>query len=315
MQSTDPSRPSQTGVRVAAPGAALSGVAGRLPESVLAWYFVVVWGSGFIATKAGLQYAAPFTFLCLRYAFGVLCMIPVAIVLRPAWPGSRVELPHVLVAGLLMHALNLGGSHYAQYLGLSAGIVALILSTQPLLTALIAARWMRESLRRMQWLGIAIGLGGVALIVWHKVDVRAMSGTSLFAVSFSLVSITVGALYQRKFCPTVDLHSTALLQFASSLVVLAPLSWAFEGMRVQWSWTLAGSVAFLVIFASVLALNTLHLLMRRGQATRVTSLMYLTPMIAVALEFVAFGVVPTPLSAAGIFVTCVGVALVFWPRR
>jgi drug/metabolite transporter (DMT)-like permease len=193
--------------------------------------------------------------------------------------------------------------------------VALILSVQPLLTAVVAARWMGETLRSRQWLGIAVGLAGVALIVWHKIDVRAMTGASLTAVGVSLLAVTAGTLYQRRFCPAVDLRGAALLQFASTLLVLAPLSWVFEGARVTWSFTLVGSVAFLVIFASILALNALHTLMRRGRAARVTSLMYLTPMIAVALEFAVFGVVPTPLSAFGIAVTCVGVALVFWRRR
>src|ERR1700690_4056517 len=143
----------------------------RRLDSLLAWYFVVVWGSGFIATKGGLQYAAPFTFLSLRYTFGLACLIPLVLVVRPRWPQSRAELGHILVAGLLMHAVNLGGSHYAQYLGMSAGISALILSAQPLLTAMVASRWMAPALKPQQWLGIALGLGGVALIVWHKIDI------------------------------------------------------------------------------------------------------------------------------------------------
>jgi drug/metabolite transporter (DMT)-like permease len=285
-------------------------------DRLLAWYFVIVWGSGYLATKAGLQYAAPFTFLCLRFAFGVVCMLPIVLVVRAAWPRSGRELLHVLVAGLLMHAVNLGGSHYAQYLGLSAGIVALMLSVQPLLTAMIAARWMGEMLNRTQWFGIALGLAGVALIVWHKIDVRVMTGASLLAVSVSVVGITLGTLYQRRFCPNIDLRTGALLQFAAALVALAPLSYLVEGARVRWAWQVAASVGFLVIFASILAVNALHLLMRRGQATRVSSLLYLTPIIAVILEYLLFGVVPSGLSAVGIGVTSAGVALVFWrPRR
>ena len=283
-------------------------------DSLLAWYFVSVWGSGFIATKVGLQYAAPFTFLSLRYVFGLACLIPLVLVLRPAWPASRAELAHILAAGLLMHAATLGGSHYAQYLGMSAGITALILSVQPLLTAIIVSRWMREHLSARQWLGVALGLAGVALVVWHKVDIRAVTWASLIGVGFSLVSITAGTLYQRVFCPAVDLHSAALLQFAISLALLAPLAWAVEGMQVRWAWQLFAAIAFLVILASILAVNALHTLMRRGEATRVTSLMYLTPIFAVLLELLVFGVVPTPLSLAGIAVTCTGVALVAWKR-
>ncbi|MBE0621845.1 MAG: EamA family transporter [Burkholderiales bacterium] len=283
-------------------------------DSLLAWYFVCVWGSGYIATKVGLQYAAPFTFLTLRYAFGLACLIPLVLLLRPRWPASRIEFAHILVAGVLMHAANLGGSHYAQYLGMSAGVTALILAVQPLLTALVASRWMHQRLAPRQWLGVALGLAGVALVVWHKIDIRAVGWASLLAVGFSLVAITTGTLYQRVFCPRVDLNGAALLQFAVSLAVVAPLAWAVEGMQVRWAWQLFAAIAFLVILASILAVNALHTLMRHGEATRVTSLMYLTPIIAVVLELLMFGVKPTPLSLVGIGVTCLGVAMVTWQR-
>ena len=280
-------------------------------DAALAWYFVSVWGSGFLATKVGLQHAAPFTFLTLRFAFGLACVVPIVLLMQPRWPAGR-ELGHVVAAGLLMHAVHLGGSHYTQYLGVSAGITALILSVQPLITALIAVRWMGETLAPRQWLGIFIGLAGVALIVWHKVDVREASLASLVAVTVSLAGVTAGTLYQRVFCPLVDLRSAAAVQFAVTIAALAPLAWAFEDLRVDWSWGLAGSILFLVIGASLLAVSALHVLMRRGQATRVTSLLYLTPIFAVALEYPMFGVVPNAISLAGIAVTCLGVALVTW---
>lgn len=283
-------------------------------DSLLAWYFVAVWGSGFIATKVGLQYAAPFTFLTLRYTFGLACLIPRVLVLRPRWPSSRAELAHILVAGLLMHAANLGGSHYAQYLGMSAGVTALILAAQPLLTALVASRWMNQRLVARQWVGVGLGLAGVALVVWHKIDIRAVSWASLAAVGVSLVAITTGTLYQRVFCPRVDLYSAALLQFAISLAVLAPLAWTVEGMQVRWAWQLFAAIAFLVILASILGVNVLHTLMRHGEAARVTSLMYLTPVFAVVLELLMFGVIPTPLSLAGMAITCLGVAMVAWQK-
>ncbi|HEX6005240.1 MAG TPA: DMT family transporter, partial [Burkholderiales bacterium] len=139
-------------------------------DGLLAWYFVSVWGSGFLATKIGLQHAAPFTFLTLRFAFGVACLIPIVLLARPRFPETLTELGHVVAAGLLMHAVHLSGSHYTQYLGMSAGITALLLSAQPLITAFIAARWMNEPLARRQWGGILLGLAGVTLVVWHKID-------------------------------------------------------------------------------------------------------------------------------------------------
>jgi drug/metabolite transporter (DMT)-like permease len=278
-------------------------------DSLLAWYFVSVWGSGFVATKIGLQHAAPFTFLTLRFAFGILCLVPIVLLARPRFPASRGELAHVVAAGLLMHAVHLGGSHYAQYLGLSAGITALLLSAQPLLTAIIAAGYMNEKLTARQWAGIGLGLAGVALVVGHKIDVREAGPASLLAVCVSLAGVTAGTLYQRVFCPLVDLRSASLVQFVATIAVLAPLAWIVEDIEVRWSWALIGAIAFLVIGASILAVNALHTLMRRGQAARVTSLVYLTPIFAVLLEFAAFGVVPSRLSLLGIAVTCAGVAL------
>ena len=284
----------------------------RAFETLLAWYFVSVWGSGFLATKIGLQHAAPFTFLTLRFTFGLICLIPIVLIAQPRWPTSRRELGHVIAGGLLMHAVHLSGSHYTQYLGMSAGITALILSVQPLITALIAARWMGERLSPRQWWGIVTGLAGVALIVWHKVDVHDAGIGSLVAVTIALAGVTAGTLYHRIFCPVVDLRSAALLQFAVTIAVLCPLAWLVEGFVVEWSWALAGSIAFLVIGASILAVSALHTLMRRGQATRVTSLVYLTPIFAVGLELLMFGEVPSALSIVGIVVTCFGVALVAW---
>ncbi|MBI3714764.1 MAG: DMT family transporter [Betaproteobacteria bacterium] len=280
-----------------------------MPDALLAWYFVIVWGSGFVATKAGLQYAAPFTFLSLRFAFGLLVLAPILWFVRPSWPRGRAAWWHIVFAGLLVHGVHLSGSHYGQYLGLSAGVVAIILASQPLLTALVAAIVLGERPNLRQWVGIAIGLAGVALVVWHKIDIAAMTVPSLCTVLIALFTLTIGTLYQRHFCRDTDLRSASFIQFAASLLLLAPLSLAVEGAHVQWSWTLAGSVAFLVIFASILAVSALHTLMRHGQATRVASMLYLPPVFAVAMEWLAYGVTPTALTVAGIIVTSIGVAL------
>ncbi len=284
----------------------------RWVDTALAWYFVSVWGSGFLASKTALLYAPPFTMLTLRYALGVACMVPVLLVTRPAWPASRREFAHVVVAGLLMHAIHLSGSHYSQYLGLSAGITALIMALQTLATAVIAWRWMGERLSRTQWAGVVAGLAGVTLVVWHKIDVQELPLGSLVALGFGLTAITAGTLYQKTFCPKTDLKAGAFIQFAASCLALAPMAWFIEGAQIDWAWQFFAALAFLVILASILATNALNILMRHGEATRVTSLIYLTPIIAVALEYPMFGVVPSAMSIAGIVVTCAGVYMVTW---
>ena len=144
---------------------------------------------------------------------------------------------------------------------------------------------------------------------------REATAGSLIAVTISLVGVTAGTLYQRIFCPAVDLRAAAFLQFAVNLLILLPLSWFIEGSPVRWSWALAGVILFLVIGASILAVNAFHVLMRRGQATRVTSLIYLTPLFPVALELLLYGIAPSLLSLTGIAITCAGVALASWQRR
>jgi drug/metabolite transporter (DMT)-like permease len=211
--------------------------------------------------------------------------------------------------------VHLGGSHYTQYLGLSAGITSVLLCIQPLITAVIAARWMKEKLSALQWLGIAAGFAGVTLIVWHKIDVREATAGSLIAVSIALFGVTAGSLYQRAFCPRVDLRAAALVQFVAVFVVLAPLALTFEDNTVRWSWALAGALFYLVLCASMLAVSVWHYLLRHGAATRVTSLIYLTPVFAIAPEFLWFGIAPSTISCVGIVITCMGVALVAWRSK
>ena len=281
-------------------------------DALLAWYFVAVWGVGYVATKVGLQHAPPFTLLTLRFAFGLLCMAPVVLLWRPVWPSTRAAFGHLIVAGLLMHAVQLGGSHYAQYLGMSAGVSALIISCQPLLTALIASRWLGERLSARQWAGIGIGLAGVGLVVWHKIDIKEFGLGSILGTVIALAGVTAATLYQRKFSPDSDLKAAAVVQFAASLAVLAPLALAVEGFRIDWAWGMMVALAFLVIFASILAVSVLHVLMRHNEATRVTSMMYLPPVFAVVAEMAIFGVVPSALGFAGMAITCLGVALAAW---
>jgi drug/metabolite transporter (DMT)-like permease len=281
----------------------------HISDNLLAWYFVIVWGSGFLATKTGIQYAAPFTFLSLRFAVGVVFLLPIVLLLKPRWPETSSDWFHIIVAGLLMHAVHLSGSHYAQYLGMSAGVAAIILAAQPLLTAIIAARWLGERPTKRQWMGVAIGLAGVAMVVWHKMNIAAVGLASLAAVAIGLAALTAGTLYQRRFCASADLRSSALIQFVACFFVMAPFAYFVEGAVVRWSWPLLFAILFLVVFASILAVNALHTLMRRGEATRVSGMLYLPPIVAVALEWPLFGVVPTMLSVIGIAVTCVGVAL------
>jgi drug/metabolite transporter (DMT)-like permease len=160
-----------------------------------------------------------------------------------------------------------------------------------------------------------IGLAGVALVVWHKIDIREVTLGCLAGTLIALAGVTAATLYQRKFSPKADLKAASVVQFAASLAVLAPLAVGIEGFAARHSVPMWLSIVFLVIFASILAVNALHVLMRHGEATRVASMMYLPPVFAVGLEAVMFALVPSGLAAAGILLTCAGVAMTVWTRR
>ena len=283
-------------------------------RAALAWYFVAVWGAGYILTKVGLQHAAPFTFLTLRFAFGLACLLPVIFLWPVSWPKELSGWKHLAVAGLLMHAVQLGGSHYAQYLGMSAGVAALILSTQPLFTAALAGKILHERLSPRQWLGVFVGLAGVAMVVWHKVDLREVTGANLAASVIAVCGVTAATLYQKAFSPRADLRAATVVQFAVTLAVVAPLAVAVEGFKTDYAPEMLAAIAALVIFASILGVMALWWLLRHGEASRVTSMMYLPPVFAVALELAFFGVVPDALMLAGIAVTCAGVAMTVWHK-
>jgi len=281
----------------------------RATVIALSAYFVVVWGAGFVASRIALEHAAPFTYIGIRYglAFGVAV---VAFGLRARWPTTRVEWAHIAVAGLLSHAGYLGGSHYAQRLGLSAGVTALILALQPLLTALIVSAWLHERLGTIQKLGVVVGLAGVALVVGHRIEVGGASVASMVAIVISLACVTAGTLYQRQFCADLDLRSAVCIHFAATAAVMLPLGWAFERLAIEWNSAIAWSLAYHVVLASIGAFSIFHVLLRHGQATSVTSLLYFTPPVAALCEWAVFGSPPTPLMWTGMAVACVGVALV-----
>jgi drug/metabolite transporter (DMT)-like permease len=211
--------------------------------------------------------------------------------------------------------VQLGGSHYAQYLGMSAGVAALVISCQPLFTVMLAPRLLGERVHARQWSGVALGLAGVGLVVWHKVDVREVGAASLACTAIALAGVTAATLYQKAFAPRADLKAANAVQFAVAFAAFLPLAVVVEGFQVEWTPVLIGSVMFLVIFTSLLGLSVLYYLLRHGEASRVTGMMYLPPVFAVVLELAFFGVAPSALMLAGMALACLGVAMIVWNPR
>ncbi len=274
--------------------------------------FVFLWSTGFIVAKLGLPYAPPLTFLILR-CLGVLAvLLPLVFLLRAPWPRDR--LLHVAVAGLLLQAGYLGGVWAAIKLGMPAGLTALIVGMQPILTA-AAAPLIGERVRPRQWFGFVLGLSGVALVVQAKLHLAGLTAGGITLCVFALLCITAGTMYQRRWCPSFDLRTGTVIQFGATVAVLLPLAILFEGLDLRFS-TVSWSTDFIVawlwsVFAlSIGAIFLLFTLIRRSRATEVTSLMYLTPPTTAVMAWLLFGESFSPLALAGMAIAVLGVAFV-----
>ena len=275
-------------------------------------FFVLLWSTGFIVAKFGLPHAPPLTFLIVR-CLGVLAvLLPIVLIWRAPWP--RGQIMHVALAGLLLQAGYLGGVWAAINLGMPAGLTALIVGMQPILTA-AAAPLIGERVRRLQWLGLLLGLSGVALVVYAKLGVAGMSPVALALCLFALLCITTGTLYQRRFCPQFDLRTGTAIQFSATVLVLIPLAIWLEDLdpgfsRITWSADFILALVWSVLALSIGAIFLLFTLIRRSQATEVTSLMYLTPPTTAIMAWLLFGEAFNALGLAGMAVAVTGVAFV-----
>jgi drug/metabolite transporter (DMT)-like permease len=275
-------------------------------------FFVLLWSTGFIVAKFGLPYAPPLTFLILRCGMAALVLMPVVLVSRAPWPRGRIG--HMAVAGLLMQAGYLGGVWAAIKLGMPAGLSALIVGMQPILTA-FAAPLIGERVRPRQWLGLVLGLSGVALVVYAKISLAGLAPQAIALCLLALVSITIGTLYQRRFCPSFDLRTGTVIQFAATVVALLPLAMLLEGFdlaltQVQWNARFVGALLWSVFALSIGAIFLLFKLISRNEATQVTSLLYLTPPTTAIMAWFMFGEALSPAGVLGMLVAVTGVAFV-----
>lgn len=271
--------------------------------------FVLLWSTGFLVSKLGALYAEPLTFLEWRYALALALLLPMILVGGARWPASRAQAAHIAVAGVLVHAGYLGGVWAAIALGMSAGLTALIVGLQPVLTA-FAGPWLGERVGARQWLGLVFGLFGVALVVGKRIDLAGVSGATLGLSILALLSITAGTLYQKRFCPAFDLRTGTFVQYAAAFVVTLPFAWIFEDGRMEWGSGLVFALAWSAIVLSFGAIFLLFLLIRHGAATRVVSLFYLTPPVTALMAWLMFGESLSWLAALGMAVAVTGVALV-----
>lgn len=271
--------------------------------------FVVLWSTGFIGSKLGIPFAEPVTFLVVRFAAVLAIFVPVVLLTGARWPAGA-KLAHVAVVGVALHGVYLGGVFVSIAWGLPAGVSAVIVGMQPLLTATVVGPLLGERVNQRQWIGLWLGLAGVVAVLWEKL---AFEGVSLVAVLPSvagLLGITFGTLYQKRHCPGVDLRTGAVVQYAAAIVFLLPFALTFETMAIRWTAEFAFAMGWLVLVLSVGAVTLLMVLVRQGAAAKVASFFYLVPPCTAVAAWLLFGETLGLLALAGMAVAAVGVALV-----
>ena len=280
--------------------------------------FVLLWSTGFIAAKAGVAHAGPFTLLFYRFVLTVALLLPLTRLLGSRWPQRPALAGHIAVAGLLLHAGYLGGVFAAIAAGMPAGMVALIVGLQPLVTAAAAGPLLGERVRPLQWLGLAAGFGGVALVVAGRLapgtaaqTLAGFGGNALLLALLALFAITGGTLYQKRFCAGMDLVSGAVIQYAASGAALGVLAVWLESLRADWGLPLLLALAWLILVLSIAAIGLLLLLIRHGAASRVASLFYLVPPVTALEAWWLFDERLGPLALAGMAVIAGAVFMVF----
>lgn len=270
--------------------------------------FVFLWSTGFLGAKYGLPYAEPLTFLLVRFILVTMLMASVAIAFRAPWPHNGRQWFHIGVTGVLMHALYIGGVFVAINQGLPAGICSLVVGLQPILTALAAGLLLDERVVARQWLGLMLGLLGIILVLGGRIT-GGFGLNGLLPALGALISITVGTIYQKKFCPSFDWRTGSVAQFVPAAIATAILASMTESFRIAFEPPLVFALAWLVIILSVVSVSLLNHLIKAGSATHVASLFYLVPASTAGLAWILFDETLTPLSLAGMCIALWGVSL------
>lgn len=273
--------------------------------------FVLLWSTGFIGAKLGLPYAEPLTFLSTRYVLVISLMTLLALATRAPWPRDRRQVFHIGMSGVLVHAFYLGGVFTAIHRGLPAGVTALVVGVQPLLTALGAGWLLKEPVTRRQWLGLALGFAGVAIVVTQRPGAlgELPAPGTLMPALVALAGITAGTLYQKRFCPSFDLRTGSVVQFLPTLALSALVAARTENLHVQWTGEFVFALGWLVLVLSLGAITLLNLLIRSGSAVNVASLFYLTPPTTALMAWALFGETLSPAGLAGMAIAVGGVWL------
>ncbi len=277
--------------------------------------FLFLWSTGFIGSKLGAPYAEPFIFLGIRFFVAALIMGFLAFIFKAKWPSNPTQILHAIVVGVLVHGCYLGGVFWAIDNGISAGLSALIVSLQPLITGIAVGPLFGERVGIKRWIGLSLGFIGVIMVIGQSLDLSIVeSGINLtetagiIACLIALCGITIGTLYQRHFTSNGDIRTYQSIQLIATAIIMMVLSLSFETGAIEWHPRFITALGWL-IFMSVGTFSLLYVLIRRGAASQVAGLFFMVPPITALMAFFLFDEILTGLAMIGMAVTVAGVAI------
>ena len=271
--------------------------------------FIFLWASGFVAAKYGLPYAEPFTLMAARFIVAAVILVPACFLLKASWPKTPQEIAHILIAGFGVQTIYLIGVYYGIWFGISTGVTALVVGLQPLLTAVLAAFILKETVTKRNWLGLILGFAGLGLVILDRILAPTDAMLGLTMLILGLVGITLGTLYQKKYCGPFDVRAGVALQNIMSCIVMIALAAMFESMVIQWTIDFILAVLWSAAGLSVLAICLYYWLVQRGAAARITSLIYLSPPTTAIMGWAMFGETLSWQTIIGMIVAMIGIAM------
>ena len=272
--------------------------------------FVLLWATGFIGARYAMPWCEPFLFLAARFFIAGVILAAIAFLAKVKWPQPTVAI-HAAIAGALIHGVYLACVFWAIRNGLPAGMSALIVGIQPLVTALIAGRALQEKITPQHWLGLAIGLIGIGLVLSPKLNLAGtgVNAATLTASFVSVLGIAAGTIWQKRFVTKADLRTSTSLQYLGATLLTGALTLAFEKQQFVLTGELIFAMVWLVLILSLGAVFLLMILIRDGAVSKVASLFYLVPSVTALMAWPLFGETLTGFQIMGMLVTAAGVAL------
>ncbi|MEZ5923339.1 MAG: DMT family transporter [Hyphomicrobiaceae bacterium] len=271
--------------------------------------FLMLWSGGYAVAKIALKHVEPFTLLSLRYGCALLILLPLFLILRPPVPQRSAQLGHIMFVGFLIQCVYFGLSYVSFWLGASAGAVALIVSLQPIVVGILAPLFVAERVTVWRWIGLLLGLAGAGLVIGSRSAVDAGSLWGVLAAVGALFGMSTAAIYEKRFGINAHPVTSNVLQYGIGFAMLTPIALQIETYRVAWDLEFLAALAYLVVGNSLIALTLLLAMIRRGEASRVSALLFLVPPLAALIAWALVGEVMPPIAWAGLALAAVGVAL------